>query len=122
MTLQWSPPPPQYRTYNIYSQNLLQAETTITKYKGDHGIETNTDPKTGIVYPYDKEYDFTVRFPINFCGCYICGGNNHFNGNNFPKEIHNHTERTLFFNEIWAHKPHTKKGRKKAIIIAGMGR
>ena len=35
ITLQWAPQPPQDQTANKYIQRASQAETTITKYKGD---------------------------------------------------------------------------------------
>ena len=44
---QCAPPlPPQYQTANIYFQQSLQAGKK-TKYKGNFGVETKTDPKTG---------------------------------------------------------------------------
>ena len=70
---QWSQPLPKYGTVNIYFQNYSQSETTKTKYKGDYGVKTNTDPKIGISYTCDKEYNFTRKPPINFRGYYIYG-------------------------------------------------
>ena len=65
-TSQWSPTTPQDQTENVYFQQSPQAERTITKYKGDYGIKTKTDPKTGISYQNDKEYDFIIIFPVSF--------------------------------------------------------
>ena len=65
--------PTKYPTDNVYFQQSSQSETTITKYKGDYILETKTDSKTYISYPYYKEYDFTSRYTINFCGCFIRG-------------------------------------------------
>ena len=39
------------------------------------------DSKKGISYPHNKEYDFISRFPVGFCGCFICGGEDQFNRN-----------------------------------------
>ena len=73
--------PPQDQTENVYSQQSFQVEKMITKYKGNYGVKTNTDSKTGISYPHDKEYDFTSIFPVGFCGCFICRGEDHSNCN-----------------------------------------
>ena len=105
---QWASQPPKYQASNIYFQKSLQSETTITKYKGNYGVETNTDPKTGISYPYKKEYDFTSILPISFCGYFICGCKYHFNHSFLSKGTHNQTERTLFFNKMREHKTNTK--------------
>ena len=38
----------------MYFQQSSQAETTITKYKNDYGIETSIDRKTVIFYTHNK--------------------------------------------------------------------
>ena len=72
----------------------------------------NTDSKTGISYPYDKEYGFTIIFPVGFRVCFICGGRDHFNRDDCSKEIRNQTKRKLFFNYMWAHKPRTETKKR----------
>ena len=108
-------PSPSNISGSTYFQQSSQAEQTITKYKGHHAtdIQTRTDPKTNIKYPYDPEYDFTSRFAVGFKGCYICGSVEHFSSNECPQGISNSTERKLFFNEMWAHKPHTKRKQRQ---------
>ena len=90
----------------------MRAETTITTYKSDYIVKTNADSKTGISYPYNKEHYFTSKFPINVCGCFICGYKDHFNSNDCPKGLNNHSEWKLFLNYMWENKPHTKKRSK----------
>ena len=68
------------------------------------------DSKTGISYPYDKEYYFSIRLPISICGGFICGYKDHSNCNYSSKMIHNYTEMDFFVNKMWAHKPHKKTG------------
>ena len=72
----------------------MQAETTRTKYKADYSVESKTEP---------------MILPEN-----ICGDKDHFNRNDLSKVLSNHDERNLFFNEMWAYKPHQKKEGKNS--------
>ena len=62
------------------------------------------------MHPYDAEYNFMSRFPIGFRGCFICGSTNYFSREDFPVGLdgNNREANNIFFNELWAHKPHTK--------------
>ena len=84
------------------------AEGVIQSYTQHEGVETRKNSVTGENHPYDPEYNFTSRFPLEFSGCFICGSTDHFSRLDCPVGIRNKEERRLFFNEIWAHKPHTK--------------
>ena len=44
-----------------------------------------------------------------FKGCFICGAPDHFSRSDCPVGIDTREKRKIFFNEMWAHKPHTKK-------------
>ena len=92
-----------------YGQEPSLAEGVLSKYKGTPDVPTQRDPVTGIEYPFDAEYNFVSRFAVGFNGCFICGATNHFSRTDCPKGIRNKEERRLFFNEMWAHKPHTKR-------------
>ena len=92
-----------------YGQEPSLAEGVLSKYKGSPSVPTQRDPATGIEYPFDSEYNFVSRFPLGFSGCFICGATNHYSRSDCPKGIRNKDERRLFFNEMWAHKPHTKR-------------
>ena len=95
---------------NQYYQKPSLAESVLQSNKGKvYGIPTRRDKATGVEYPYDTEYDFTSRSAIGFRGCFICGGGDLFSRGNFPKGDMNPAARKLFFNEMWSHKPHTKK-------------
>ena len=92
-----------------YGQEPSLAEGVLTKYKGALGVPTKRDPVTGVEYPFDAEYNFVSRFAVGFNGCFICGATNHFSRTDCPVGIRTKDERRLFFNEMWAHKPHTKR-------------
>ena len=63
---------------NQFHQQPSLAEGVLQDHKGLHDVPTYRNPSTGVEYPYDKEYNFTSRFPVGFKGCFICGGGNHF--------------------------------------------
>jgi len=67
---------------------------------------------TGRDHPFEPEYNFVSRFPVDWKECFICGATDHFNSMEYPVGINSREERWLFFNEMWAHKPHTKKKNK----------
>ena len=43
------------------------------QYKGDSGIDTKGDTKSGIKYTYDKVINFVSNSPYSFRGCFVCG-------------------------------------------------
>ena len=64
-----------------------------------------------------------MLFIINFCVCFICGDKYNFRWNDCSKVIINQNERKLFFNDMWAHKPHTKtneRGNRNSNIYMGL--
>ena len=75
---------------------------------------------TCLDHPYDIEYDYTSRFPISFRGCFVCGATDYFGTNKCPVEIKGKVEKRLFFNEMWAHKPHTKRKNQKEIPVCNL--
>ena len=92
-----------------YRQEPLLAEGVLSSYKPNTNVTTKRSEVTGKDHPFDAEYNFLSRFPLGFNGCFICGATNHFNRMDCPKGIKTREERRIFFNEMWAHKPHTKK-------------
>ena len=72
-------------------------------------VETRRHPVSGLQHPYDKDRDFLSRFPIHFSGCFNCGGTNYNNTRECPEAKNGNFDKKLFFSEMWAHKPHTKK-------------
>ena len=93
---------------NQFNRQPSLAEGVLQDHEGLHDVSTFRNPTTGVEYPNIKEYDFTSRFPVGFKGCFICGGGDHFSKRDCKKGINTREERKLFFNEMWAHKPHTK--------------
>ena len=73
---------------------------------------------TGLDHPYDIEFDFTSRFPIGFRGCFVCGATDHFGTSKCPVGIKGKVEKRLFFNEMLAHKPHTKRKSQEGIPVS----
>ena len=105
-------------SYEFRRQPSL-AEGVIQSYKQHEGIETRKNSVTGKDHPYDPEYNFTSRFPLEFSGCFICGSTDHFSRLDCPVGIRNKEERRVFFNEMWAHKPHTKvKNREGNVSVS----
>ena len=72
-------------------------------------VETRTHPGTGLQHPYDKERKFLSRFPIGFDRCYRCGQRVHRNTPYYLMAIHGNFDQQKFFQEMWMHKPHTKR-------------
>ena len=94
---------------NQYHQQPSLVEGVLQEHNGRSGIPTKKNNATGLDHPYDAEYNFTSRFPVGFRGCFICGEMDHFSKMDCKKGINTKEEILLFFNEMWAHKPHTKK-------------
>ena len=70
---------------STYFQQSYQVERTITQYKGDHGVDTKVDPKSGIEYPYDKIVKFVSNFPSCFRGFFVCGREDHYCRSDSPQ-------------------------------------
>lgn len=51
----------------------------------------------------------TSHFPVGFRGYFICGMTDHYSGRDFLRRVKTGDDRKLFSNNVWAHKPHTKK-------------
>ena len=92
-----------------YRRDLSLAEGVISSHKATTNVPTKRSEATGKDHPFDAEYNFLSRFPLGFNGCFICGATDHFNRMDCPKGINSKEERCIFFNEMWSHKPHTKK-------------
>ena len=97
---------------NAYHRQPSLAEGVISSYKQDAGVPTKISNVTGKEHPFDAEYNFLSRFALGFSGCFICGATDHFSRMDCPKGIKTRDERKMFFNEMWAHKPHTKMQRR----------
>ena len=72
----------------------------------------------GLDHPYDIEYNFTSQFSVSFWGWFICGGTYHFSRVDRPVGINSKEEKRLFFNEMWAHNPHTKERSRERISVS----
>ena len=72
-------------------------------------VETKTHSQSGLQHPFDKDNNFFNRFPIDFRGCFNCGKTNHFTTKFCPAANSGDFDKTKFFNEMWALKPHTKR-------------
>ena len=72
-------------------------------------VKTRLYPDTGIPHPYDESRDFLSRFPLGFRGCYYCGNTDHFRTRDCPAAKNGNFNKMQFFQEMWLHKPHTKK-------------
>ena len=68
-----------------YLRKSSEVERTITQYKGDHGVDTKVDPKSGIEYPYDKIVKFVSNFPSCFRGFFVCGREDHYCRSDSPQ-------------------------------------
>ena len=101
-----------------YQQSPSIAEQTIRQntpgYAPTHSnnqlkVETRTHPQSGLQHPFDKDNNFLSRFPVDFRGCFNCGKTNHFTTKFCPAANSGDFDKTTFFNEMWAHKPDTKR-------------
>ena len=52
---------------------------------------------------------FLSHFPLGFCSCYYCGGKDHFSTRDCPEIQNGNFNKMKFFQEMWLHKPHTKR-------------
>ena len=98
-----------------YQQGGSIAEQTISQYSQGSSrtagkpVETRKHPETGLEHPFDKDHNYLSRFPVDFKGCFNCGQTDHFSTRNCAAANNGDFNKQMFFNEMWAHKPHTKK-------------
>jgi len=81
----------------------------LKAHKGPNNVPITKKNVTGKDHPFDAEYNFTSRFPVNFRGCFIFGVTTHFTRQECKRGFRDPNDNKLFFNDMWAHKPHTKK-------------
>jgi len=100
-----------YNYDNVYQhqQQPSLTEGVLQAHNAPHNVPTKKNSVIGKDHPFDAEYNFTSRFPVNFRGYFICGETPHFTRQECKREFHDPNDRKLFFNEMWARKPHTKK-------------
>ena len=109
------------RGQNYFSHSPSLAETTMSRYNSGTGsgtsnndssrpqVVTRTHPSTGLQHPYDKDRNYLSQFPVTFKGCFHCGDTNHSRTKDCPSAQAGTFDKTKFFSEMWAHKPHTKR-------------
>ena len=108
------------RSQVYFQRSMSQAETTIQQYKNGPAptIPTKTDSKTGIEYPFDESNNYVSRFPVGFQGCYMCGSQDHFKRTDCPDgNTQDRAKRKLFFADMHAHKPHTRRSNDENVSI-----
>jgi hypothetical protein len=108
------------RSQVYFQRSMSQAETTIQQYKNGPAptIPTKTDSKTGIEYPFDESNNYVSRFPVGFQGCYMCGSQDHFKRTDCPDgNTQDRAKRKLFFADMHAHKPHTRRSNDEHVSI-----
>jgi len=108
------------RSQVYFQRSMSQAETTIQQYKDGPApsIPTKTDSKTGIEYPFDESNNYVSRFPVGFRGCYMCGSQDHFKRTDCPEgNTQDRAKRKLFFADMHAHKPHTRRSNDENVSI-----
>ena len=93
-TVAGTPPPPPHSWLegNIYFQQSSQAELTIAKNKGataNDDVKMKTDPKTGIRYLYNREYDYSEDYLLDSKDAIFVEENTTFTKRMFPKAIKN---------------------------------
>ena len=115
--------PQQEQEPRVHNQVYFQrgpslAETTIERYKGPAPstesrpeVETRICRDTGLQHPYDREKDYLSKYPVGFRGCYACGKDDHRSSRECPLNQTGQFDKNVFFLEMWAHKPHTKKSQ-----------
>ena len=72
-------------------------------------VETRKHPESGLQHPFDVSTNFLSRCPVDFEGCFNCGQADHWQTKFCPEAKNSTYNKTMFFNEMWAHKPHTRK-------------
>ena len=76
-------------------------------------VETRRHPESGLQHPFDPANNFLSRFPVDFKGCFNCGQTDHWQIKSCPAANNGKFNKTMFFNEMWAHKPHTKRAPRQ---------
>ena len=100
---------------SYFQQHQSLAEGTLTKYKGAPNdaqkvqVKTKLHPETCQQHPYTESPYYLSDYPVGFRGCFNCGKTDHWRTANCPLKQAGIFDKTRFFNELWAHKPHTKK-------------
>ena len=105
-----------------YQQSSSVAKQTISQYtqsgtqdnqngnqNGRKMVKTRKHPESGLQHPFNPDNKNFSRFPVEFKGYFNCGQTDHWHTKNFPTANNSNFNKTMFFNEMWAHKPHTKK-------------
>jgi len=108
----------EHGTMHQYRRKLFLAEGVLQQHKETATVQTRKNTVTGRDHPFDPEYNFVSRFPVDCKGCFICGSTDHFNSVECPVGINSREERQLFFNEMWTHKPHTNKRNKDGTPVS----
>ena len=115
----------------IYSYGPSQAESTLVRYNGaplppppsyipvQADVETKLDPNTGLQHPYDSTTNYVAKFPLGFRGCYACGAEDHRSSKDCPLTLSGQFDKQSFFQEMWAHKPHTKNNKTRGPPVVG---
>ena len=71
---------------------------------------TRKHPESSLQYTFDVATNFLSRFPVDFKGFFNCGQTDHWQTKKCPEAKNGNFNKALFFfNETWAHKPHTRK-------------
>ena len=93
-----------------YTSNS-QAETTITRHSDRTSSIDTPRPmvvkQDGKSYPTNPSNGYVSKYPDSFFGCLGCGSTDH----QFRKckDNRNHDVRKVYWQELWAHFPHTQK-------------
>ena len=101
--------------HSLFQQGPSLAEQTLSKYNGGSNnlpqpnIETRIHPKTGLPHPYTPSTGYLSEYPLGFKGCFNCGKTDHWRSTHCPLRLAGIFDKTRFFKELWAHKPHTKR-------------
>ena len=91
----------------LYQQSPSISEQTIRQNSPGYSPTHYNNQHT--VDPFDKDNNFLSWFPVGFRGCFNCGKNDHFSTKFCPAANAGDLNIAKFFNEMWAHKPHTKR-------------
>ena len=109
---QWTP-----NGDTFFQRNQYHAEKTMQRQNPDDGYDKDRkhsqsevprklNPSTNQLHPWNEDQNYLSRFPLSFCGCFVCGGTNHRGSCDFP--LAKNWGYDNFFKELTAHKPHTK--------------
>jgi hypothetical protein len=105
-------PPSSGSIYQYQSKSL--AESTMSRHSDPRNppnpLNLPTRPgKDGVPHPYRADDPgYLSYYPLGFRGCYQCGGTDHIDRKECPKQGQPQAG-DHFWKELWIHKPHTKK-------------